>query len=373
MKFIELPVRNLWSHRMRSSLTALGIAISLAGMLALVGLSRGVERNSVRFLEDKGTHLLAIEKGSIDTLATTLDEKLAIRLRQAPGVVYVTPGLAEMADLETGQMVLVAGWPLESDFWKRLKVTEGQAPSATEPETVVLGETLARGLGKGPGDSIQLSGRDFKIAGVSKQAGIIDDRSVMIPMLALQQLTGREGKVTGFHLRVAHPEIAGEIDRVRTRLAAVFPGLSFIEASEIGTDTLALRTLRAIAWGSSTIGLVMAFVAVLNTLLMAVMERTREFGLLCAVGWDRMRVVAMVMLEGLLLSAAGAAMGIAGGIGGLHWIASHPKLGGLVQPEVSVELLLEAAAIAMAVGLLGGIYPAWRATRLNPMDLLRSE
>ncbi len=373
MNFLALPAKNLRRHKTRSALTALGIAIALAGMLSLVGLARGLERSWVVFLESKGTHILGLKKGAIDTLAAAFDESLAERLKQTPGVAGVTAGLGEMADLETGQMVFLAGWPLGSDFWKRLALTEGKTPNAADPESVVLGEALARALGKKPGDSLELSGREFRIAGITRQASVLDDRSVMIPMRPMQQLLGREGKVSGFHIRVREPEKAGEIDRVRDRLAAAYPEMSFVETVEVGRDTQLMRLLRAIAWSSSTIALGMAFVAVLNTLLMAVMERTREFGLLAAVGWRTGRVMALVILDGLMLAAAGSVAGIGMGLACLRWIASHPKLGGMFQPQVTAGLILDAVGMALLLGLLGGLYPAWRATRLSPMELLREE
>jgi putative ABC transport system permease protein len=368
-----LPARNLARHRMRSILTALGIAIAVGGMIALVGLSQGLERSWVLWLKDKGTHILALQKGSIDLLTASLDEKLAARIAAQPGVANVMGGLGELVELETGQMAYLAGRPLEGDYWSTLNMVAGSAPTAADPEGVVLGEALAQQLSKRPGDVIQLSGRDFRITGISKQASVLDDRSVMMVMPVMQHLLGREGKVSGFHIRVLRPENAAELARIQSQLAAAFPEMMFTEASEFGKNTQVTRMMRAMAWSSSTIALGMAFVAVMNTLLMSVMERTREIGLLSAIGWHSGRVVSIVVLDGVILSAAGAAGGIGLGLASLHWISVHPKLGGLFQPEVTSSVILEGAGMALLIGLLGGLYPAWRATRLNPMDLLRSE
>jgi putative ABC transport system permease protein len=373
VKFLSLPLKNLRSHRIRSILTSLGIAIALGGMLALVGLSRGIERNWVMFLEGKGTHLLAVRKGAIDSLTPALDERLGDRIGGAPGVAGVTPGLGDLVDLETGEMAYVLGWPLGGAVWRTLQITEGRTPGPDEPEGIVLGETLAQHLAKRPGDSLQLSGRDFRIVGISRQPSVLEDRAAMMPMAAMQRLLGREGKVTGFHIRLLHPDRVGETGRVQAQLAAMFPQMSFVETGEVAQDTLVLRLLRAIVWSSSSIAMGMAFMAVLNTLLMSVGERTREIGLLCAIGWRPARIVVMVMLDGLVVSAGGAALGIGLGLASLRWIARHPRLGGLFQPEVTAGLVLDGAILAMAVGLLAGLYPAWRATRLSPMDLLRSE
>jgi putative ABC transport system permease protein len=373
VKFLSLPVKNLRSHRVRSVLTSLGIAIALGGMLALVGLSRGVERNWVMFLEGKGTQLLALRKGAIDAMTAALDEDLGGRIRSVPGIARVTPGLGDMVDLETGEMAYILGWPLDDDIWRTLQMTEGTTPGPGEPEGIVLGETLAGHLARRPGDSLQLSGRDFKIVGVSRQPSVLEDRAVMMPMAAMQRLLGREGKVSGFHLRFRHPDNVAETGRIRSQLAAMFPQMSFVETSEVARDTLVLRLLRAIAWSSSTIAMGMAFMAVMNSLLMSVSERTGEIGLLCAIGWSPSRIIAMVMLDGLLVSTGGAAAGIGLGLACLRWIARQPRLGGLFQPEVTSGLVLDGAAMAILVGLLAGVYPAWRATRLSPMDLLRSE
>jgi putative ABC transport system permease protein len=294
-------------------------------------------------------------------------------MRSVPGIAQVTAGLGDLVDLETGEMVYVIGWPLDDEIWQTLQITEGRTPRRSEPEGVVVGETLAGHLAKRSGNSIQLSGRDFRIMGVSRQPSVLEDRAVMMPMAAMQQLLGREGKVSGFHIRFRHPERTAETANIESQLAVMFPQVSFVETSEVARDTLVLRLLRAIVWSSSSIAMGMAFVAVLNTLLMSVSERTHEIGLLCAIGWRPSRIVALVMLDGLVVSAGGAAAGIGIGLACLRWIARQPRLGGLFQPEVTAGLVLEGAVMAMLVGLLAGLYPAWRATRLNPMDLLRSE
>jgi len=261
---------------------------------------------------------------------------------------------------------------MDGDYWSNLRTVQGRPP-ASETEGVVLGESLAGLLGKKPGSSIQLSGHDFKVTAVARQPSVLDDRSVMIPLPAMQRLLGREGKVSGFHVRVRHPEDAAEMARVESALASAFPDLSFAQTGDFIRNNHVMRLLRAMAWCSSTIALAMAFVAVLNTLLMSVTERTRDLGLLCAVGWHPARVMGLVALEGLWLAALGAALGTALGLACLHWIMRHPQMGALLQPEATPGLVVEAAGLVLLLGFAGGLYPAWRATRLNPASLLRSE
>ena len=373
MRATTLPLRNLGIHRLRSVLTAVGIAAALASLLALVGLSRGVDRSISMSLENHGTHLLALKKGAIEVLTATLDESLAGRLRAVPGVINVMAGLGDFVELSSGEMAYMAGWPAGSEFWRSMTITAGTLPPNEDSEGVVLGQALAELLGKHPGDSIELSGKTFRISAISKQASVIDDRSVMMPLKQLQLLLGRHGTVSGFHLRIDHPENATHLAEMKNKLNAQFPELSFIESNEMANNSHLTKVLRAMAWGSSAIALIMAFVTILNTLLMAVTERSKEIGLLSAIGWQPARVIAMIVLEGVITAAAGALLGVVLGLLGLQLMMKNPQVGGLFQPEVTTLLVLQSVAVAILVGALGSLYPAWRATRLRPMELLRGE
>jgi putative ABC transport system permease protein len=121
------------------------------------------------------------------------------------------------------------------------------------------------------------------------------------------------------------------------------------------------------------VALLMGAFFILNTLLMAVGERTREVGVLVAVGWSDARILALVLIEGLLLALAGGLAGAALGLAGLEWLSRLPHLRGFVDPEISPRLLGEVLGAALLLGLAGGFYPAWRALRLAVVDALRHE
>ena len=373
MNALTYPLRNLREHPMRSLLTAVGIGAALASLLGLVGFSRGVDRGVTLSMQDRGTDIVAIKRGSIEVLMASIDENLAARLRTVPGVVNVIGSMGELLEMESGQMAYMSGWTTEGGFWDSLNIVAGRKPNPAESSSVVLGQGLAEILNKRPGDQIELSGQLFHIVAISRQASVIDDRSVIMPLATLQRLLDREGKVSGFHLRIDHPEDPGRVAEVKRRLAAAFPELTFVESAEMAHYGHITRLLHAMAWASSTIALVMAFVIVLNTLLMAVTERMREIGVLAAIGWNPARVVAAILVESLLLAAAGSLLGIGFGLFGLRLMILHPQIGSFLQPQVTTTLVVQSVALILAVGALGGLYPAWRATRFRPMELLRGE
>lgn len=373
MRFVRLPLDDLRRRPVRTGLTAAGIAIAVASFVALVGLSRGLEHAWVRSLAERGTHLLATRKGAVEILTASVDESAGGTLGRLAGVREVAGELVDLATLDTGETVLVAGWPPGSYLWQTVRLAAGRLPEPGARDAVVLGQALAEALGRGPGSKLVLRGRDLTVTGVVRTAGVINGNMLMMPLPALQALLDRPGKVTVFGLRLERPDDPAAVAGVLARAATALPDLTVTEARLVADQNDVLRLLRAMTWGTSTVALVMGLVLVLNTLLMAVTERTREIGVLAAVGWSRSRIVALVTLEGVLLAAGGGALGAALGVGGLAWLTRAPAVRGFLDPEVSVRLVLEVAVATLALGVLGSAYPAWRAARLAPVDALRHE
>jgi putative ABC transport system permease protein len=278
-----------------------------------------------------------------------------------------------MVMLPSGQPVLVVGWPPRSFLWGTLRLSGGRLPAPARMNWVVAGEGLARALHLVPGDTLSLLSAPLTVAAVFHPSGVINNNTLILPLPMLQRLLNRPGQVTVVDVRLARPGDTGQVRAAQARLDAAFPSLDFTETRYVADTNDIMRLIRAMAWGISLIALTMGLVAVLNTLLMSVTERVREFGVLSAVGWSPARVLAMVILEGLALTLAGSAAGIVLGIAGLRWLAASPMLRGLVEPQVGAALFLQVSAATLLVGIIGSLYPAGRAVRVRPVDALRYE
>ncbi|MEP6976409.1 MAG: ABC transporter permease, partial [Spartobacteria bacterium] len=132
------------------------------------------------------------------------------------------------------------------------------------------------------------------------------------------------------------------------------------------------RMVRAMSWGTSLLAVLVGVLGVMNTMLMTVFERTHEICVLLAVGWTRGRIIRMVLYESALLGFFGGIIGVTLGAVGVRLLGETPALRGLLQPDLGLPLLGLSVLIAVAVGVLSGLYPAWRSSRLAPSQALQA-
>lgn len=375
MNALTLPIADLRRRPARTALTAVGIAAAVSSYLTLVSLAQGLEHGWIASLEGRGVHVLALSRDTVEVMASSLPDALGPEIEAVPGVVQASGEMANLVRLEVpvaGTLhVTVRGWPPDSFKWRSLPMGAGRAPGPGEASGIVLGVTLAGLLRLGVGDTFELRGGAFTVTGVAAAGGVWNDRAVFLPLAAMQALFDRPGQVTEFSLQVARPGDAAFLSDLKRDLERRFPQLAFLEAGEIAGQNDVVRTFRAFSGAVSWVAMGMALVIVLNTLMMSVTERTHEIGVLAAVGWGPRRVLATVLLQGLLQTSLGAAAGVALGALSLRVVLRHPTLGGLVEPGLRPEVLVETLAAALLMGAVGGLYPAWRAARARPVASLR--
>jgi putative ABC transport system permease protein len=369
---LTLPLRNIVQHRARSLLTALGVAVAIGGLIGLVGTVRGLERSWTAKLARRGSDVLAVRKGTVEILSATLDENIAPALARFPGVAEVTGELLDLIDLENGEMVVLAGWPGHSRFWDALQVKAGRLPDSAAGREVIIGQATAEALGKKPGMRVMLGGSEFLICGIFAQRDVLANWGMIMPLAALQSLLEKQGRVTAFSLRLDAAQ-RPFITQVIAGLRRQFPALAFSETSEVGENNSLLRLLRSTAWVVSLIALSIAVVVIINTLMMSVLERSLEIGVLRAVGWRSSAIFALVAAEGMILTAFGTVLGIGLGLATLHWVLTMSPLRGMLEAGLSAKIIVEVFSAAMLLGGAGSLLPAWRALKLDPIRALRSE
>ncbi|HWB10205.1 MAG TPA: ABC transporter permease [Pirellulales bacterium] len=372
MWFVTFVVKSLLRQPARSSFTAVGIGLAVAATVSLVGISKGFERSYLDLYTKRGVDLVVQRSGRTEQVTNTVDEHLGDRIRELPGVYEVIGGLVDVVSFEEADLfvVLVNGWPTDSPAFDQVEILSGRPLDEGDDDAVMLGRVLAGNLGKIVGDSVELYGKKFKVVGVFQSSSVYENGSVVVPLQVLQRLTDRAHEVTGFTVEAIPGSSKDEIEELKQQIHELDPSLSVLASGEFVASITQIRTARAMAWVTSTVAMLLGGIGVLNTMAMSVYERTREFGLLRALGWPRLRVVRTILAESVLLALAGAVLGSLLGLMLPKLLAQVRAMSGLIEGNIDPLVVLQGLAIALLMGLAGAAYPAYRGASLRPIDAL---
>lgn len=365
--------KNLQRRRLRTLLTLGGIGMAIGAFVGLVGFARAFEQAWLKLYSSSGTDLAVIQQ---TFLSTSLDESAADKIKALPDVAAVSPVIYNLMDLTQDVNALAYGWKTDSYEFDSLTILEGRRFAAGQAE-VMLGDLLAEDLKKKPGDQLEIQGETFTVCGIFHADSALEADAVIMPLDQIQQLSSLQGKVSTIHVRLK-PAPAGEqpdayVKRAEAEIEAALPGLRAVPAAERASNNQLVRLASASAWGTSSIALLIGILGIANTMAMSVFERTREIGILRALGWKRTQVLALIQMEAAALGVGGGILGVALAWCALRLLAVLPQTANIVPGPFSLSLVAEALGVALAAGLLAGALPAWRGARLSPVEALRHD
>ncbi len=365
MSFFAVVFRSLLRRPVRTGLTLLGISIGIAAVVALVGISRGFESSWASGLKMRGTDIVVSNMGSSLT-PKPFSAELRDKVAPLPHVAAVSSLLVELMSIENSEMMVVSAREWGAFEWNNLKLLGGRLPQDPNEDAVVLGQTAAEMLQKKVGDTIQIEASELKVVGIVDGGAVVENGSVILALPKFQDIMGSPGKINVIDVRVVPSTTDAEIKQLCEQIDKTVSGVRALAASEHFRDSRGFRMIKAMSWGTSLLAVIVGVFGVMNTMLMTVFERKQEISILLAIGWRKMRVVRMILLESALLGFFGGVVGVLLGIAGVKLLEKTPAIRGLLSPDLQPGLLLMAVAIAVGVGVLSGLYPAWRSSRLPP-------
>ncbi len=346
-------------------LTAAGIAIGVATIVALLALTQGLKRSVGSLSHLGGANLGLFQSGVTDPTASVLPTSLVPRVRAQPGVADAAPILLVTDALAESPEALVFGVRSGSFVARHAFVTRGRREHGDE---AMVGDGLAADLGLGPGDKVLLKGLPFQVVGVYHAGVGFEDSGIIVPLAAAEGLTGQARSTTTIAVTL-EPDASSEA--VASELTRAFPGTTTISnPNEAARANPGFQIVTKAVLVIAVLALVLGAIAVTNTMAMAVLERQRELALLGAIGWSRRQVAALVVGEGAGVGLIGAALGVLGGIVVSRLIVGLLSASGFVNPVLTGWGVGRGLLIGLAIGVLGGIYPAWRISRRPPAELL---
>lgn len=386
MKFIQFISKNVLRRKVRSTLTGIGVAVAISAVVALLGVANGFQESSRELLTGRGVDLVVKRVGSGDFDTTRLNDSIGAQLAEVPGVGQVTPVLDDVVKLNDSPLgVPLEGLPPDSptlkEFQNRIVRGEGRDLEPSDHGSVIIGTILARNLGKKPGDTIDIESTKFKIVGIYQGSSMLENRGAIAHLAELQALMDRAHQVSEFQI-ILQPGVAGntaEVDRIKAAIADLRGPdgkpyhLGAMTTEQYVDNDNGIKLASAMAWMTSSIALVIGAIGMLNTMIMSVLERTQEIGILRAIGWRKTRVMRMILGESFALSLGGAVAGTALAVLLTRLVARLPAAEGLVRPDISIRVIVIGFLLSLLLGLIGGAYPAIRGASLAPTEALRYE
>jgi ABC-type antimicrobial peptide transport system permease subunit len=365
-----MAIRNLWRRKLRTLLTLVGITIGIAVVVTLSMLAEGIAGQISALMSAGGAEITLMQAGIADMQFSSLDQSEARVLAEMPEVEWVSGLLLQIVPIEQRPYFVVMGIDPQAESFRHFRLIEGQAWQ--REDDILLGRMAATFLEVAPGEDFSVAGETFRVAGIYETGVGMEDAAGVISLDAAQRLFRKPDLVNFFQVKLS-PESLDEIDTVTERIEDNLPEMVAYRSSDFAENTPDIQTLQSLAGIVSLIGLVAGALAITNTMLMSVFERTREIGTLRALGWRKRRVLGMILAESLLLGLAGGVAGIGVGVGLMALIAGSPALSGVVLLRPTPEVLMLGLTVALMLAGLGGLYPAWRASWLQPAEALHYE
>lgn len=376
MNLISIICKNLWHQKLRSMLTILGVGISISAFVSLCGLTNNLEKALQSTYKLRGTDLVVMEKSTLDIFSSTIDQSYVSRLKLIPHVQQASPILFYFYAVQFKQYFLITGWEPECYLFEGLKI---DGSTLQGEHDALLGTIAAKRLNKNKGDKISIRGIEFRICGIFQSMNILEDGTIIVPLDTLQKIKNNPGKITAINLRLdsndslrmnlkQRQDIARE---VQDKINSEFTDLEVKDVQNfIATP---FSTIFSFTWAISIVALIIAIMGIVNTMTTVVLERTKEIGILLAIGWRKSRIIKLIILESAIYGLLGGIVGIILGYAIMRILVTLPQIQGFIVMSYDFSFMSKALGLSLLVGISAGIYPAAKAVSINTIEVLRHE
>ena len=398
---LQLALKALWRNKTRAMLTALGVIIGVASVIAMIAIGTGAQQRIAAQLAGMGTNTLVIRSGSVTrggvrtgagtSARLNMDDAQAIR--EISGVIAVAPTIRGTVQARyrganwgtavegvTPEYIQVRVWPVtEGEFFSSHHVTSAA-------HVCVLGQTVAKelfGLANPVGESIVMKGMSCRVLGILSEKGASawgsdqDDR-IFSPITTVQRKIKGITHVERIEVQTAGRDTTYQVMKEVTRMLRQRHRLQEEQANDFRIYNRAElaktseESANVFTWllGSiASVSLLVGGIGIMNIMLVSVTERTREIGIRMALGARRLDILWQFLLEALLLSASGGIVGIFLGIGGALAVEKFSEF----PVSITTWSVVLAFSFACIVGVTFGLHPARKASNLRPIEALRYE
>jgi putative ABC transport system permease protein len=398
---IRTAWQSIFSNKMRSSLTMLGIVIGVFAVVLLVALGQGFQTSMKTTFENMGASALYVSNTTDKTVSIirplTFEDAQALADKSlAPAIAVVAPTLSKGVSASYGNNnvnVQATGvTPIITQI-RNYALSGGRFISdqdlSTRQNVVVLGYQTAQDLlgnQTAVGNSIRVGGGKYQVIGVAdKMGGFAGDSYILMPLTTMQSKISGGNNIQQIAVKAASPD---QVDNAISEITSIMRARHYIMSG--ASDDFQIRDMREIMNSMEqtlatfsiflssvgAISLIVGSIGIMNIMLVSVSERTREIGIRKAIGAKRRDILTQFLIESAALSFTGGLIGLLLGIGLTSLMGNVPFLGPpgtTIHPQISSGVVILALTVSIGTGLISGTYPAFRAARLDPIESLRHE
>jgi putative ABC transport system permease protein len=393
IKIFNVAYKNLLRKKARSGLTIIGIALAAWVLVSLLGFNKGYESSLNRDIDNLGFQMIVTAKGCPYEAATLMlkggtglrymPQNIAEQISKEPEVEEVTamlmqavfdPNKGESGGYSAYLGVDPATFPKMKSF---LEFKQGSWYTDPEAMEAVLGYEAAELEQREVGDLLLITEKnvEVKVVGILKRTGTQDDGTIFLPLKAVQKIFGIKDELTGIGIKIKKEANIAQFEEKMYKL----PDVQVVSLSQVKQTIMTLvSTAKVMVFSIALIAILISVVGVINTILMSVMERLQEIGILKSMGATAWDIFKLIWLETLILCISGGIIGTALAMATakltevlIRQLLPYAPSGGLVQ--INLPLVILTFGVVILIGLLSGVYPSWKAGRVRPLEAIRSQ
>jgi putative ABC transport system permease protein len=425
MDNLRLATHNLLHRQLRSWLTILGIVVGVAAVVALLSISGGMQQAVKEQFETIGYNTIILApsseqaqglqgaQGGMGALRSMfagnqepaeVDLSVLDKLPQVEtyGVIRVNTGMVTSAQMQGTGFLRITGLSdgvteKFANYFQGFSIAQGRNFAPGDEDVIILGDMVAADLGVSVGDTVKIENTDFEVIGilapVEANGGMLSfrglDTGLFVPIKALENLYGGEDRITQALIKVTDgTDVAKASQAIKDLFTQLGTPVATITAEEISQQIMGvMRGIQMVLTAIAAISLVVGVIGVMNTMYTSVLERTRDIGIMKAVGAKDRHVLSLFLMESGLLGILGGAIGVLIGVGvasaaggmlagafTMGGAGAAGAVGGMTfSPSFSPLLIIGTLVLSFAVGAIAGTLPARRAAKLKPVEALRYE
>lgn len=390
MSFVQayrMAIKSILGNKVRSFLTMLGVIIGVCAVIAAVAFAQGTTESITQQIESMGTNLVQISiNGRNSNRNVAYSDLQSFAEQNTDTIEAIAPVVNGSVTVKYGsstKTVSLVGTTPDYELIKSRHVQNGRFLLSIDVDymqkVALIGSAIVKDVfgGANPlGKTIKINGQEYSVVGVLEEIASggtgTDDDSVIIPSTVAQRLL-KSGNVRSFMVQAASPKkVESAIEKLNTFLLGIYNNSNafsvFNQSAALTTLNDITGTMMVILGGIAVVSLMVGGIGIMNIMLVSVSERTKEIGIRKAIGAKRKNILVQFLIEALMVTGIGGIVGIILGLTIIKFIVSR-----YVPPVYSPPWIAVSFGISLIVGVVFGMFPAYKASRMNPIEALRFE